>query len=157
MAATTTVSTTAIENALRARILAFADPSGATVGDYLGTRLYIDAVPADVQFPHALMRYLPTFQDPAHDEARVQAELEILVYGRTDAQRATVKLVGDLIEQAFIRWRHNDSGDGLMFSRQRTRQGLPAFPAPADSEVSGERHLISLVVWPHFLLQHSAT
>jgi hypothetical protein len=155
--ATTTVSTAAIEDAIRARVLAFADPLGAVVGDYIGTRLYIDAPPATVTFPHAVMRYLPTFQDPDMSEERIQAELEIQVYGRTDAQRLRVKAVGDLIEQAFLRWRHNDSGDGLIFTRTRLRQPLPPASAPADSEVSGERHLISLVVWPHFLLQHSAT
>lgn len=154
--ATTTISTEAIENALRTAILAYTVGS-ADVGDYIGTRLYIDAPPDDVTFPYALMRYLPATPNPEYPQERIQAELEIQVFGRTDAQRLTVKAVGDLLEQCFLRYRHNDNNQGMMFSRHRARTVLPAFTAPADSEVSGERHLISLVVWPHFLLQHSAT
>jgi hypothetical protein len=155
--ATTTISTAAIEAAIRDRLLSFTDPAGDSIADYLGQRLYIDAAPHTVTFPHAVMRFLPLTQDPEYAGERIQADLEVQVYARTDADRLTVKAVGDLIEQATLRWIHNDSGDGLMFTRTRTRQVLPPFTAPADSEVSGERHLISLVVWPHFLLQHRTT
>jgi hypothetical protein len=61
--------------------------------------------------------------------------------------------VADRMDQAMLRY--TDAASGLVGAWGRTRQALPAFKEPADSDVVQIMLEYTLVVWPAYLTQYS--
>ena len=153
---TSTASWTDIYKAVRTRLLTFAPKTGSTVGTLLGNRLYILQGPDTAVFPYGIMRIQSGFQSGQYKGERLAGELEIMLFARPRSQQQALNLVADTCDQAFLRY-HDGSSAGLIFSRERMRNDLPAYGAEVDREVVQIQLLYQLVVWPTYLTQYAST
>jgi hypothetical protein len=165
-----TESTTELETALRTRLLEF-EPLGGigTVATALGStasgagqdgNLYWDRAPdnldrlmADLGLPlrWGVLR-LKNWRDiPGQSEGRL-VELEVMLYGRPRSQRATLQGIADRMDMAMVRY--VDASSGVLASSVSTRNTLPPFKEPADSDVVQVMMEYTLRVYPAYLTQY---
>ena len=149
-----TTSTANIWRTVRSRILGYQPPSGATLQTRLGGRFYMVQAPDDADWPHAIGRLtLPS--SGAYNGERLEGELELQIYDRPRSKAEALEDMADVADQAMLRYA--DATSGLIFSRERRRDTLPAFLPPADREVVAIRLVYQLVVWPLYLTQHASS
>lgn len=145
-----TASTDAIATTLRTHLLTFEPaPDAGTLGDVLGERLYRDAAPDSPTYPYGVMRLINRVVDGAYNGDRESMDLEVQLFHRPRRATATLETAADRCDIAMQRYA--DASDGLLFSRERTRDTLPPFPEPADREVVQIRLVYPLVAWPTYL------
>jgi hypothetical protein len=165
-----TESTTGIEAVIRTRLLTFEPLGGATtVADELGStasgagqdgNLYWDRAPdnidrlmLDLGLPlrWGVMR-LKNWRDiPGQSEGKL-TELEVMLYGRPRSQRATLQGIADRMDQAMVRY--VDAENGVVAASTSTRNTLPPFKEPADSDVVQVMLEYTLRVYPAYLTQY---
>ena len=155
-----TDSTDALFTMLRTKLLSFAPLAGATLMTRLGgttlnnARLWKDNIPDNAAYPLGVMRIINRASSGQYNGERETFNLEIMLYGRPRSQAVAIEDAADVCDQAMLRY--SDSTSGLMFSRERQRDTLPAFADPADREVVQVRLVYSAVVWPRMLTQYSS-
>jgi hypothetical protein len=166
-----TDSTTGLEAVLRTRLLTFEPLDGSgTVASALGStqtgagsdgNLYWDRAPDNLDRIMAAqgdpLRWgvlrLKNRRTGGDGMERDMMELEVMLYGRPRSQKAALDGVADRMDQAMLRY--TDAASGLVGAWGRTRQALPAFKEPADSDVVQIMLEYTLVVWPAYLTQYS--
>jgi hypothetical protein len=165
-----TESTTGLEAVLRTRLLTFEPLDGSgTVASALGStqtgagadgNLYWDRAPDNLDRIMAAqgdpLRWgvlrLKNWRDiPGQSEGKL-TELEVMLYGRPRSQRATLQGVADRMDQAMVRW--VDADNGVVASSTSTRNTLPPFKEPADSDVVQVMLEYTLRVYPAYLTQY---
>jgi hypothetical protein len=165
-----TESTTGLEAVLRTRLLTFEPLDGSgTVASALGStqtgagadgNLYWDRAPDNLDRIMAAqgdpLRWgvlrLKNWRDiPGQSEGKL-TELEVMLYGRPRSQRATLQGVADRMDQAMVRW--VDAENGVVASSTSTRNTLPPFKEPADSDVVQVMLEYTLRVYPAYLTQY---
>jgi hypothetical protein len=150
----TTTSTANLWRQMRVRLLTYVPRSGATLRTRIGDRLYYVQAPDNAAWPHGIATLrLPN--DGAYNGERLEGELEVLLYDRPRSKQEALEDMADIADQAMLRYA--DGTSGLVFSRERRRDTLPANLPPADREVCGIRLVYQLVVWPLFLTQHASS
>jgi hypothetical protein len=165
-----TESTTGLEAVLRTRLLTFEPLDGSgPVASALGStqtgagadgNLYWDRAPDNLDRIMAeqgdplrwgVLR-LKNWRDiPGQTEGKL-TELEVMLYGRPRSQRATLQGVADRMDQAMVRW--VDADNGVVASSTSTRNTLPPFKEPADSDVVQVMLEYTLRVYPAYLTQY---
>jgi hypothetical protein len=165
-----TESTTGLEAVLRTRLLTFEPLDGSgPVASALGStqtgagadgNLYWDRAPDNLDRIMAeqgdplrwgVLR-LKNWRDiPGQTEGKL-TELEVMLYGRPRSQRATLQGVADRMDQAMVRW--VDAENGVVASSTSTRNTLPPFKEPADSDVVQVMLEYTLRVYPAYLTQY---
>lgn len=157
-----TESTELLYKALRTRLLGFtptdpgATPGGATpdtLGDALGTRLFVVQAPDTVTYPYGIVRLQARQESGEYAGERETMELELLLYHRPRAKQYVLEGYADVADQAFLRY--VDANGGLIFSGSRQRDTVPMNSLAADREVCAIRCVYDLIVWPEFLTQYS--
>jgi hypothetical protein len=165
-----TESTTGLEAVLRTRLLTFEPLDGSgTVASALGStqtgagadgNLYWDRAPDNLDRIMAAqgdpLRWgvlrLKNWRDiPGQSEGKL-TELEVMLYGRPRAQRATLQGIADRMDQAMVRW--VDAESGVVASSTSTRNTLPPFKEPADADVVQVMLEYTLRVYPAYLTQY---
>lgn len=148
-----TTSTTALEQAIRTRLLTFAPMGGMpSLGTTLGTRLYIDQAPEMPTYPYGVQR-LRVLTGGVDGQLRAQGMFELMLYGRPSATREAMKDAADVAVQALRDWA--TTSGGLIRVTGTTWQALPPFGAPADRELVAVRVTATLYVYPDFLTQYA--
>jgi hypothetical protein len=165
-----TESTTELETALRTRLLEF-EPLGGigTVATELGStasgagqdgNLYWDRAPDNLDRIMATLGLplrwgvlrLKNWRDiPGQSEGKL-TELEVMLYGRPRSQRATLQGIADRMDMAMVRY--VDASSGVLASSVSTRNTLPPFKEPADSDVVQIMMEYTLRVYPAYLTQY---
>ena len=149
-----TTSTANIWRTVRSRILGYQPPTGATLQTRLSGRLYYVQAPDNAPWPHGIGTLrLPS--SGAYNSERLDGELELMLYDRPRSKAEALEDMADVADQAMLRYA--DGSSGLVFSRERRRDTLPAFLPPADREVVAIRLVFQLVVWPLYLTQHASS
>jgi hypothetical protein len=160
-----TESTTALEAALRTRLLTFeplggegdvAGELGSTVsGAGIDGKLYWDRAPDNITSTTPIRWGVLRLKNRrASDEnaEREVADLEVMLYARPRSQKATLEGIADRMDQAMRRYR--DMSSGVIGCVGRTRNTLPPFKEPADSDVVQIMLEYTLVLWPAYLIQY---
>jgi hypothetical protein len=154
------MSTSSTENvlaAIRTRLLAFTAADDATLGDTIGTRLWLFAPPGGVanQWPFGILRPLPLRRDGAYNGERWEGAVELMLWSRprTAANAKALEAAADIAEAAFLRWASDDA-DGIVFSRGGTRATLPVPVEPADRDTYTIRLTFDVIAWPAYLTQY---
>lgn len=151
-----TTSTVAVYEGLRVRLLDFVPvaPSPLAGGSLRsrGFKLFAgDFAPdkTDWSGAYGLFRLVGMVTSTAG--LREAGQLEVMLFGRPrkvwDKQ---LEHYADAIDQAMKQFTDPRAG-GLVFSRERSRDTLPPFPAPADREVVQIRLVYALVIYPQYL------
>jgi hypothetical protein len=165
-----TDSTTALEAQLRTRLLTF-EPLGGltTVAAELGStesgagadgNLYWDRAPDNLDRTMAALSLplrwgvlrLKNRRSDMENAEREVVELEVMLYGRPRNQKAVLEGVADRMDMAMRRYR--DASSGFLGSIGKTRNTLPPFKEPADSDVVQIMLEYTLVLWPAYLTQY---
>lgn len=166
-----TESTSDLETTLRNRLLEFvplgdagtvADALGATDGGAgSGGKLFWNRAPDNIDgratgstAPTAwgVLRLKNRRLGGDHGERELM-ELEVMLYGRPQNQRALLEGIADRMDQAMLRYSDRTSGLVGTFPG-RTRNTLPPFKEPAASDVVQIMLEYTLVVWPAYLIQY---
>jgi hypothetical protein len=165
-----TESTTGLEAVIRSRLLEF-EPLGGigSVAIELGStesgagqdgNLYWDRAPDNLDRIMATLGLplrwgvlrLKNWRDiPGQSEGKL-TELEVMLYGRPRSQRATLQGIADRMDQAMVRW--VDAENGVVASSTSTRNTLPPFKEPADSDIVQVMLEYTLRVYPAYLTQY---
>jgi hypothetical protein len=161
---TDTSSTGGIEDALRTRLLSFQPLVGLdTLADVIGStvsgagsdgKLFWDEAPDDTTYPYGVLQ-LKNRRNTSDVPERTLVELEVMLFGRPRAQKATVEQAADLCEQAMLRY--VDAMSGVLGCWGCLRNTLPVMTSPADREVVQVMLTFTLVVWPAYLTQYRDT
>ena len=147
---------------IRTRLLTFVPMVGATLAVRLGTlassgsdgKLYLMEAPENVTFPYAVMKPYGTGLSREDGKFSGQKQIEIQIYHTPRDMEATIRAMGDVIEQA---WRHwVDGGNGVVFATGKPERQTIKFEPPADREMIAERLVLSYVSYPLYLTQYSA-
>jgi hypothetical protein len=165
-----TDSTTALEAQLRTRLLTFEPLGGVTtVAEELGStdsgsgadgNLYWDRAPDNLDrtlvnlglpIRWGVLRLKNRRDIPGQSEGHLY-ELEVMLYGRPRSQKATLEAVADRMDQAMVRY--VDAVNGLAASTTSTRNTLPPFREPADSDVVQIMLEYTLRVYPASMTQY---
>ena len=154
-----TRSTGAIYGFFRARILTYDPPDGVgPVGgtlQSLGFKVHSGGYAPDAaQYPYALIRLMNGVTSDAG--LRVAADLEVMSFARPRVPWGErLEDYADVIDQALLHLAARDGTGvrGFAFTRDRSRDTLPPFPAPADREVVQVRQVFSFACWPQYLTQ----
>jgi hypothetical protein len=153
MSVATTTSTYA---SLRDKLLAFV-PEGGGAPDTLQQRLtgglWILQPKDTVSYPYGVMRLQDRETDGDYNGDRETLALELQLFGRNRAQQMAIEAMADTADEALLRFK--DVTGGLMFSRSRQRDSIPAGSNPTDHEVVAVRMLYPLVAWPGFLTKYA--
>jgi hypothetical protein len=83
---------------------------------------------------------------------REVAELEVMLYARPRRLSGAMESIADTMDQAMRRYR--DMSSGVIGCVGRTRNTLPPFKEPADSDVVQIMLEYTLVLWPAYLIQY---
>ena len=75
-----------------------------------------------------------------------------MLYARPRSQKATLEGIADRMDQAMYRYR--DAASGFAGTIGKTRNTLPPFKEPADSDVVQIMLEYTLVLWPAYLTQY---
>lgn len=156
----TTTSSDLMHSQIRDQVLTFAPKGGgATLNTTLGGtgtndgRLYKSQAPDTVLYPFAVMRLINRLSGGEYNGDREAFDVEIMLFGRPRSQGKTIEDAADVFDQALLRYR--DSGSGLVFSRSRQRDTMPAPVDPADREVVQIRLAYQCKAWPLYLTKYS--
>jgi hypothetical protein len=156
-----TVSTQAIQDWLRTRLLTFPAPGGTSkVDDVLSGRCYWDRPPADAAYPFALLRLIGMRNVGAYNRERMQGALEVSMITRpANATQVTdLNTAGDLAQGAMMFARSGDSvlaTAGLIFVGEGTRDPLPPPQEPVDEQTYMIRLVFVVTVWPRYLSRYA--
>ena len=156
-----TVSTQAVQDWLRTRLLTFPAPiGGAKVADILSDRLYWDRPPADVVYPFGLLRLSTRPGTVNLQGERLEGSLELSLIARPAGTTEVGQLnqAADLAQGALIHARVGDSAaatTGLIFVGESTRDPLPPPIDPVDEQTYQVRILWSLTLYPRWLTQYA--
>jgi hypothetical protein len=149
-----TTSTTALLKALRAQLLTGADAEGRTAGDALGpvatARLWIGVAPDDAAFPYGVMRLQG--QRFGLGGVRLDAELELLLFGRPRSEQASTEGLADLCVGALLQFA--DASDGLLTAQALQRDTMDPVEEPGDSDIVQIRCLFRVIAYPTQLSQY---
>lgn len=163
-----TTSTTALELALRTRLLTFTAMDGATLADTLGTTatgagsigaLFWEKAPDKMLGPDGLplkrwgIARLANRRSRGDGQDGELAELEVMLFARPRSEKATLEACADCCDQAMLRYA--DTSSGVIGCWGKTRSTLPPLVSPADTEVVQIRLVYTLVLWPAYLTQYS--
>lgn len=151
--ANSTAATGDIYALLRNALLTFEPETGPSLATLLGSRMYAVRAPETPVFPYVTLRLLSQDRSGAYNGVRKTAMLEVQLVGKPWAQLRELETAADVVEEAFGELRYIT--DGLLFSRSTSRDTLPPFGSPADSEVCTIRVVASLIIWPRFLTQYT--
>lgn len=148
LALPSTASTVQIYATIRETLLAYASPSGDRLEDFIGTRAWVRAAPADPVFPYLTLR-LDRVSLPAFNGYRETAILEVQCLGKPESQIALVESAMDVVDQCLTGL--TDARSGLICARSRSRQTIPLLTDPADSAVVGVVANYDFFLWPRVL------
>jgi hypothetical protein len=154
-----TSGTAALLKGLQQWLLAFVPKD--VPADTLATRLngiYQVQVPDNAPFPYGVLRLDNNVSHGAYNADRLTADLELQLYDRPREKLANLERSADVADMALLRFTTGSTppGVGVVFGRDRTRNTLPPFPAPADREVCAIRLVFPLTIWPAYLTQYHA-
>lgn len=141
-------STVQIYATIRDHLIRYTSPScGERLEDFIGEpeRIYVRAVPTPVAFPYITLLLNRTSQS-AYNGYREVATLEVQCIGKPESQLPLVESAMDIVDQCLTSL--TDPRSGLMVGRSRTRQTIPQFTTPADSNVVGVLSVYDLYLWP---------
>lgn len=143
-------STVGIYATIRALLLNYTGPGGQRLTDLVGdpARVYVRAQPEPPVFPY-LTLLLSRTSDAAYNGYRETWQLEVQALGRPDAQLPVVESAMDLVDQCLTTW--TDARAGLTVARARTRQTMPVFTSPAESQTVGVVSTFTCYAWPQVL------
>lgn len=156
-----TVSTKAVQDWLRTRLLTFPAPiGGAKVQDIVGDRIYWDRPPADVGYPFGILRLSTRPGTTNFQGERLEGSLELSLIARPagTAEVDALNQAGDLAQGALVHARVGDSAaatTGLIFVGESTRDPLPPPIEPVDEQTYQVRILWTLTLWPRYLTQYA--
>ena len=146
----TTDTTANLTKQLIGLALDTANAAGTTARSLIGARAYINRPPDNATYPFAVARLYNYRTDPSFDNTRCTATLELVVFARPRTTAQTAEQIADVLCQAFARMRVATSG--ILSCNGVTRDTLPEFHEPADSDVTAIRVTAALIVWPILLL-----
>lgn len=152
-----TSATTAIVDAIRARILDFVPVAPLTGGTLRsrGFKVYASGAVPDIAGwtgAYAILRLMNLVTSDAG--LRVRGDVELMCMARPrNPWGAQLEVYADVIDQALhnVAWRDDAGTKGLAFMQSRTRDTLPPFPDPVDREVVQVRIVQGIVIWPQML------
>ena len=150
-------TTEALYKALRTQILDFV-AEGSPTPDTLATSLtgqgiYAVQGPDEVTYPYGVMRLQNRRTSGEYNGERETVDLELLLFHRPRNEQYPLEGLADIADEAMLRYVDNSAG--LVFSRERQRDTLPAGTGPADREVVAIRCLYPLTIWPQYLTQYA--
>lgn len=148
------VSTPAILDAVRARVLAYTPPSGATLASLTGSRVYRGEAVSNAGFPFVVLRLIgaPTTADTSL--LRQTPLVEAHVFTQKN-QTVTAETIADRLDQALLGYVDRDAdtvGTGLLFATSRERASIPAGQRPTERDTPAVRCVYRLVAWPDYLV-----
>jgi hypothetical protein len=120
-----------------ARLIAYVNDRGDSIGVLCGDRVYVRMAPDTVAKPYIVLTKAGSESDPEYSNLRKDIEIDALCVS-DDGQE--VELLGDLVEQVFLTWRISSATEGLLTSSGTRR--LTA-PAEADPEIR-DRHELTV-------------
>jgi hypothetical protein len=157
----TTSSSDFMHSQIRDQMLTFVPKGGgATLNTTLGGtgtndgRLYKSQAPDTVNYPFGVMRLINRVTGGEYNGEREAFDVEIMLFGRPRSQGKTIEDLADQFDQAMLRYK-DGSALGLVFSRSRQRDTMPAPVDPADREVVQIRLAYSCKAWPLYLTKYS--
>jgi hypothetical protein len=161
-----TESTVDLRTTIRARLLEFTPLGGGeTVASALGAtpsgsgvagNLYWDRTPdnitktlvdSNLPIQWGVLR-LKNRRSSDENAEREVADLEVMLFARPRRLAGAMEGIADTMDQAMRRYR--DMSSGVIGCVGRTRNTLPPFKEPADSDVVQ----IMLDLWPAYLIQY---
>ena len=122
---------------------------GGTVREMIGARLYVRRPPDNATYPYGVVN-LALRTDPAYDNTRLTGTFECTIFTRPLTRAEEAEEIADRVMQALAGYR--SASRGLVYATGITRDALPVFRDPADSEVTGIRVAAALAVWPQLLI-----
>jgi hypothetical protein len=140
-----TMSTVQIYTTIRQALLTYEAPSGDTLPDLIGSRVWVRAAPDQPVFPYLTLRLARTSL-AAYNGYRETAVLEVQAVGKPDSQLPMVESAMDIVDQCLTAL--TSASSGLIVGRSRTRQTMPQLTDPADSSVVGVVANYDLYLWP---------
>jgi hypothetical protein len=160
-----TESTVDLRAALRTRLLTFSPlGGGGPVSTALGGtasgsgqdgKLYWDRAPDNITDTTPIrwgVLRLKNRRRQTDNPEREVAELEVMLYARPRSLAGGLEGIADTMDQAMMRYR--DMTSGVICSSAATRNTLPPFKEPADSDVVQIMLEYTLVLWPAYLTQY---
>jgi hypothetical protein len=159
------MSTVAVEEALRDRLLEFNRLTGDTLATILGAtdegagsdgNLYWDKVPDDVSGPFGVLRLINRRRDSENPEAEL-AELELQLFVRGWVNRDTLTEGADAADEAMRDYRHASDEAGVIACWGAKRSAMGPWKEPADGDVVQIMTVYTLRLWPANLIQYYAS
>lgn len=143
-------STVQIYATIRRGLLEYESPQGERLSDFIGRdpRVYVRAQPEPAVFPY-LTLLLNRTSLAAFNGYRETALLEVQAIGKPESQLPLVESAMDLVDQCLTAW--TDARAGLTVGRSRTRQTVPMFSTPAESQTVAVIATYELFLWPSVL------
>jgi hypothetical protein len=159
------VSTVALEEVLRDRLLGFNRLTGNTLAALLGAtdegagedgNLYWDKVPDDVTGPFGVLCLKNRRRDSENPEAEL-AELELQLFVRGWVNRDTLTEAADAADEAMRHYRHVSPAAGVIAVWAAKRSAMGPWKEPADADVVQIMCVYTLRLWPANLVQYHDT
>lgn len=152
-----TVSTDAIYQLIRTRLLTYVDPDGHTLTEALGTRMWRLSPPDNLKaadYPFAVLSLKSPQMPEGSDRIKLTYDLEVMFFARPVGSHAALEALGDRAVAALATWK--DGSSGLVWIGGVTAVSLPTLPAPADPDVQQVRVTASLSCYPTLLTRLSS-
>lgn len=130
-----------------ARILAYTNDGGASVGTYIGTRCYANRAPDNTSGTYIVVRLTNSEDDPELGGLRVEFDAEITVFGRGADKAQEVETVLDLAEEALLTWHESSAANGLTYGMRIQRETEPLDTDPEDRSLVATRSAVRCCSW----------
>lgn len=142
-----TASTVQIYATIRQALLDYSSPQDERLVDFMQQepRVYVRAQPEPAVFPYLTLR-LNRVSQAAYNGYRETALLEVQGIGKPESQLPLVESMMDLVDQCLTAWTFTSSG--LAVGRSRTRDTIPMFSTPAESQTVAVVGTYTLYLWP---------
>jgi hypothetical protein len=140
-----TRSSASLYATLRRALLDARTEAGSSIVDLLGgPNIYYATLPEGPVYPYIALRALRETAGANGFRERIELEVQVIAWPQSQARLA--EEIADYVDRVFLGY--TESGSGLVFSRSRTRQTLPAFSEPADRDRVGVLLQYAFLAWP---------
>jgi hypothetical protein len=139
-----------------ARLLAYVDDAGHSIGDYVGTgasaRIFANLAPDNVAYPYIVLRKFNSETSPEYGNLRQEYDLDVRCYGRPrGAKEQETELIADLVEGALLTWQESSTTLGLTYSHKSSRDTSEPDADPPDRDIVTVAVVVRCASWPKYV------